>query len=147
MRKRAAASRAAGAKKSWTERFAAARPYQVKPVPVDIAGMKKGEIMLVPSPRIVADFIAAIPPGTSMDVKTLRERLARKYGAQVSCPITTGFHLRTVAEAALEARCRGVAVEAITPFWRVLDAHAPTTARLSCGVALVRALRRNEGLP
>jgi hypothetical protein len=144
--RKAAASPAAGAKKSWTERFAAARPHQVKPAPIDFAGMRKGEIMLVPSPRIVADFIAAIPSGTSMDVKALRERLARRYGAQVACPITTGFHLRTVAEAALEARRRGAAVTEITPFWRVLDAHTPTTAKLSCGAAFVMKRRRAEGL-
>ena len=133
-------------KKSWTDRFETARPHEVKPVPIDIAGMKKGEIMLVPSPRIVAEFIAKIPHGTSMDVRSLRERLARRYRAQVTCPITMGFHLRTVAEAALEARRSGKALTEITPFWRVLDEHAPTTAKLSCGVSFVTTMRRREGL-
>jgi hypothetical protein len=133
-------------KKSWTDKFETSKPHEVKPVPIDIAGMKKGEVMLVPSPRIVADFIAAIPRGNGMDVKTLRDRLARKYKAEVTCPITTGFHLRTVAEAALEARGKGAGIADITPFWRVLDAHAPTTAKLSCGVAFVTKLRKQEGL-
>ncbi len=133
-------------KKSWTEKFETSKPHEVKPVPVNIAGMKKGEIMLVPSPRIVADFIAKIPAGQSMDVKTLREKLARKYKAEVTCPITTGFLLRIVAEAALEARAKGAETTEITPFWRVLDAQAPTTAKLSCGVAGVTRLRRLEGL-
>ena len=132
--------------RSWTEKFETSKPHEVKPVPINIAGMKKGETMLVPSPRIVADFIAKIPAGHSMDVKTLREKLARKYKAQVTCPITTGFHLRTVAEAALEARARGAGITEITPFWRVLDAHAPTTAKLSCGAAAVMKLRQQEGL-
>jgi hypothetical protein len=100
----------------------------------------------VPSPRIVADFIARIPAGRSMDVKTLRDRLARRYRAEVTCPITTGFLLRIVAEAALEARETGAELTEITPFWRVLDAHAPTTGKLSCGVAFVTKLRRQEGL-
>ncbi|WP_315832470.1 hypothetical protein [Bradyrhizobium prioriisuperbiae] len=132
--------------RSWTEKFESSKPHEVKPVPINIAGMKKGEIMLVPSPRIVADFIARIPAGESMDVRTLRERLARRYKAEVTCPITTGFHLRTVAEAALEARSRGAALTEITPFWRVLDEHAPTTEKLSCGTAFVKKLRRREGL-
>ncbi len=132
--------------KSWTEKFATSKPHQVKPVPINIAGMTKGEIMLVPSPRIVADAIARIPPGQSMDVKTLREKLARTYKAQVTCPITTGFLLRIVAEAALEARAKGAKLTEITPFWRVLDAQTPTTAKLSCGVAGVMKLRRQEGL-
>lgn len=134
-------------KKSWTEKFESAKLHEVKPVPINIAGMKKGEVMLVPSPRIVADFIAAIPAGQCMDVKTLRARLAHKYKAEVTCPITTGFQLRTVAEAALEARDRGAKLSEITPFWRVLDAHAPTTERLSCGAAFVSKQRRKEGLP
>ncbi len=133
-------------KKSWTEKFQSSRPHEVKPAPIDIAGMKKGEIMLIPSPAIVAKFIAGISRGESMDVKTFRRKLARRYKAEVTCPITTGFHLRTVAEAALEAHKQGKALTEITPFWRVLDAEAPTTAKLSCGTAFVAKLRRQEGI-
>ena len=132
--------------KSWTEKFQSSRPHEVKPAPIDIAGMKKGEIMLIPSPAIVARFIDGIPRGESMDVKTFRRKLARRYKAEVTCPITTGFHLRTVAEAALEAHKQGKALTEITPFWRVLDAGAPTTAKLSCGKAFVARLRRQEGI-
>lgn len=133
-------------KKSWTEKLRTSRPHEVKPAPMDIAGMKKGEIMLIPSPAIVAKFIATVPPGKSMDVKTLRQKLARKYKAEVTCPITTGFHLRTVAEAALEAHKQGAPLDEITPFWRVLDEAAPTTRKLSCGAAFVTKRRRQEGL-
>jgi hypothetical protein len=113
---------------------------------MDIAGMKMGEIMLIPSPAIVARFIDGIPRGESMDVKTFRRKLALRYKAEVTCPITTGFHLRTVAEAALEAHKQGKALTEITPFWRVLDAEAPTTAKLSCGTAFVARMRRQEGI-
>lgn len=88
--------------KTWLEKFNAAQTHQVKPAPVDIAGMKKGEIMLIPTPKIIDAFIAKIPRGQSMDVKALRAKLAKKYRAEVTCPITTGFHLRAVAEVALE---------------------------------------------
>lgn len=133
-------------KKTWTEKLNAAPRHQVKPAPMDFAGMKKGEIMLVPSPRIVDSFIRSIPPGTSMDIKTLRQRLARKYRAQVTCPVTMGFHVRTVAEAAYEAHMQGTALDAITPFWRVLDEAAPTTRKLACGAAFVARLRAEEGI-
>lgn len=132
--------------KSWTEKFETARPHVVKAVPINIAGMKKGEIMLVPSPRIVANFLARIPRGSSMDVKTLRARLARKYKAETTCPITMGFHLRTVAEAALEAKAKGARIADITPFWRVLDEDTPTAQKLSCGVEFIRDRRKKEGL-
>ena len=132
--------------KTWLEKFNSPQTHQVKPAPIDIAGMKKGEIMLIPTPRIIDALIAKIPRGQSMDVKTLRTKLARKYKAEVTCPITTGFHLRVVAEAAWEAHRRGAAVDEITPFWRVLDSRAPTTAKLSFGDAFLREQRRLEGL-
>lgn len=133
--------------KSWSERLSDPRPHQVKPAPMDIAGMKKGEIMLVPTARLVDAFIRAIPKGQSMDVPTLRAKLARRHKAQVTCPITTGFHLRTVAEAAWEEHQRGTPLSRITPFWRVLDAKTPTTAKLSFGAAEVARRRAAEGLP
>ena len=67
------------AKKSWTDRLNDPRPHEVKPAPIDIAGMKAGEVMLVPTAHLVDAFIRAIPVGRSMDVKTLRTRL-KSYG-------------------------------------------------------------------
>lgn len=133
--------------KSWSERLNDSRPHQVKPAPVDIAGMKKGEIMLVPTAKQVDAFMRAIAKGESMDVPTFREKLARRYKAQVTCPITMGFHLRTVAEAAWEEHQRGAPLSQITPFWRVLDGKTPTTAKLSFGAAEVKRRRAAERLP
>lgn len=133
--------------KSWGEKLNDPRPHQVKPAPVDIAGMKKGEIMLIPTARIVDGFIRTIGKGRSMDVPTLRAKLARRYKAQVTCPITTGIFLRIVAEAAWEAHQKGTPLSRITPFWRVLDEKTPTTAKLSFGAAVVKARRAAEGLP
>lgn len=134
------------ANKSWTDRLNDPRPHEVKPAPINIAGMKAGEIMLVPTARIVDTFIRAIPSGQGMDVKTLRQKLARKYKAEVTCPITTGYHLRTVAEAAWEAHQGGAKLSEITPFWRVLDEATPTTSRLACGADFVTRQRRKEKL-
>ena len=106
--------------------------------------MKAGEIMLVPTARDVDSFIRAIPVGKSLDVKTLRQKLARKYKAEVTCPITMGYHLRTVAEAAWEAHQSGAKLGEITPFWRVLDETTPTTSRLACGADFVTRQRRKE---
>ena len=132
--------------KSWTEKFNAPARVDIKPAPVSIAGMKAGEIMLVPTPKLVDDFIRAIPEGGQSDVKTMRKTLAATHGAEVTCPIYTGYHLRTVAEAAHEALENGMKLEEITPFWRVLDATTPTTKKLSFGVDFVAKQRKREGL-
>jgi hypothetical protein len=129
----------------WTEKLNAPAEPVVKPAPISIAGMRAGQIMLVPTARMIADFMSAIPPGHSVDTKAMRRELAERHHAEVTCPIYTGYHLRTVAEAALEAYAAGVPVEAITPFWRVLDAASPTTGRLPNGPAFVATRRAAEG--
>jgi len=116
----------------------------VKQAPVSIAGMRAGQLMLVPTTRMIAAFMAAIPAGESVSIHEMRQELARLWSAEVTCPIYTGYHLRTVAEAALEAHATGLPIEAITPFWRVLDEASPTTSRLPNGMAFVHERRAAE---
>ncbi|MFO1166996.1 MAG: hypothetical protein U1E19_02600 [Rhodoblastus sp.] len=129
-------------KKSWAEKVASGAPHQVKRLHVDIAGMKAGQMMLVPSARLIDAAIRAIPPGAFTDARGLRAQLAAAHGAEVCCPITTGILLRMVAEASLEAQARGT--PDATPFWRVIDENAPIAGKLSCGRAFVARRRRDE---
>lgn len=136
----------ARSKKSWADRLAATTPHEIKRMPRDLAGMKKGEIVLVPSVRLIDDFIRAIPGGSRMSVKEMREALARRHGTEVTCPVYTGYHLRVVAEAACEAHAAGAGIDEITPVWRVLDEKAPTMSKLSrASAAFVRRQRTREG--
>ncbi len=107
--------------KSWNEKLHDDKPHEVKTLPVNIAGMKKGQIVFIPTVQIVDKFIRAIPKGKSVDVKTLRAKMAKRYKAEVTCSATMGFHLRTVAEAAYEDYEQGADVKEITPYWRVLN--------------------------
>jgi len=132
--------------RDWSQKLDAGAPA-VKRAARRFGDIPEGALMLVPTARQVDDFMRTIAPGTEMDVRSFRDALARKHGADKSCPVTTGFHLRTVAEAAHEAAERGVPQDQITPFWRVLDANAPTTGKLSFGAAVVSDMRRREGLP
>jgi hypothetical protein len=133
--------------KTWTDKLHAAEEPKVKPSPRTFSDVVEGDVMLVPTARQVDEFMRGIPVGTSMDVRMLRRQLALKHGAEVTCPLYTGYHLRTVAEAAHEALERGAALDEITPFWRVLDEATPTTARLTFGADFVHQRRREEGLP
>lgn len=132
--------------KSWTERLNTPGINGIKPTPRTFGDVVEGQAMLVPTPRQVDDFIRTILPGTAMDVRTLRAGLARRHGAEVTCPVTIGYHLRTVAEAAHKDIGHGMPLEAVTPFWRVLDARTPTTSKLTFGAAFVAERRRQEGL-
>ena len=134
------------ARSPWTDRLRDDKPHEVKPAPISIAGMRKGQLMLVPSARLVDAFVRTVKRGHSMDARQLRAALAAAHGAQVCCPITTGFHLRTVAEAVGEALARGVAITRVTPVWRVLPPGATTLGKLSYDPALLLRQRRLEGL-
>ena len=81
-----------------------------------------------------------------MDVRALRTALALEHGAEVTCPVTIGYHLRTVSEAAHEALGRGADLADIAPFWRVLSGKTPTTKKLSFGANFVAEQRKREGL-
>ena len=135
------------ARKTWREKFDDPTPYAIKPAPISIAGMKAGEIMLIPTPRMIDAFVRDLPLGVAMDVKAMRRALAAAHhGAQVTCPIYTGYHLRTIAEVACEAVAHGVPLAEVTPFWRVIGVETPLARKLPCGLAFVSARRREEGI-
>lgn len=133
--------------KTWIDKLNAPAPHALKRMPVDIAGMKKGELALVPSVRMIDAFIRKLPAGRGMSIRQMRETLARRHRADVTCPVYTGYHLRTVAEAAFEAIGNGTSIDRVTPVWRVLDETTPTWKKLpdAC-VALFAAERAREGL-
>lgn len=133
-------------RKSWAEKLASTKPHEVKAAPLDMAGMRKGQMMLIPSGKLIDDFIRRIPKGKRMDARTMRHELAKAHGAEVSCPITTGILLRMVAEAAGEAHQHGVAARDITPVWRVIAKDAPMLKKLTCGSAFILEQQRAEGL-
>lgn len=115
----------------WTARLHAKPEPEVRPMPKDRIGLKKGDLCLLPSARLVDDFIRAIPKGKAVSLMQMRATLARRFKADGCCPIYLGYRLRTVAEAACEACDRGVPLSRITPVWRVLEPDAPTLKKLS----------------
>ena len=131
--------------KSWSDELDRGKPV-VKRTPRTMGDVVEGQTMLVPTARQVDDFIRSIASGVEMDVRAWRTAMALEHGAEVSCPVYTGYHLRSVAEAAHEALERGQPVETVTPFWRVLNENTPTTGRLSFGRDFVVGRRRAEGL-
>jgi hypothetical protein len=130
------------ATRDWTQRLNANPEPVVRPMPKKRIGLKKGDLCLLPSARLVDDFIRAIPKGKAVSILDMRTTLARRHKADGTCPVHLGYHLRTVAEAACEARARGARLSDITPVWRVLDADAPTLKKLSADNAKWIADRR-----
>ena len=74
--------------------------------------------MVIARPLDVEALIRSVKRGKLVTQTQLRERLARKYKVDHTCPLTTGIFVRIVAEAAEEDRRAGKA--RITPYWRVV---------------------------
>lgn len=84
--------------------------------------------MLIASPLVVQEVLASVPRGRVITAPALRARLAKRFGADYTCPITTGIFLRIVAEAALEeARPDDV------PVWRVVAQNGAMLEKLPGG--------------
>ena len=49
--------------------------------------------MLISSPEKISEFIYAIPKGSFLSIKELRQGLAVQAGADKTCPVTTGIFL------------------------------------------------------
>ena len=100
----------------WCEKLAGDRAHEVKVAPKRFARIQAGQLMLIPTPAIVDRYIRSARPGRSYDSVGLRARLAKRYQAEVSCPLVTGICLRIVTEAAYEAMNDGVPLDKVTPF-------------------------------
>lgn len=135
------------ARRSWAEKFADPRPHEVKTCPKDFADIRRGQLMLLTTPRDVAAIIWKIPRGQELDMKALRAQLATVFKADTACPVVAGIHLRTVAEFAAEQLSVGVSPSVTVPVWRAMPVSSPLWKRVENGRAELAAQRKSEGLP
>jgi len=74
--------------------------------------------MPVPTPLLVAEEVRRVRKGRLRTPRDLRERLAPRAGADVTCPMTTGILLSINAGAAEEQIAAGK--RPVAPYWRVV---------------------------
>lgn len=134
-------------RKSWISKRDKEQPPQVKVLDKDFAGMKAGQRMLIASPKIIDTYLRQLPAGRLIDPATMRQDLALTYGAEVTCPVTTGIFLRIVAEAAYEELEQGKALEEITPFWRAIGPKGKAADKLTFGKELLLHQQAKEDIP
>lgn len=123
--------------KTWAEKFQKPVKPEIKTLNINYAGHVPGDVMLISTPNEIDTEIRKLPRGTAEDVNWLRLRLAKKHGADFTCPLTTGIFIRIAAEKALEE-------ENNLPFWRVIDPKSPLAKKLSCGSKLIAQKRLLE---
>ena len=131
-------------KKTFREKLADSKDLpRVQPL---TGGMKRrwgpGTIVL-PAPWEVDQLMRRVPRGRLTTINHIRERLAKRYGATLACPIVTGIHARIAAGAAGEDEALGK--KRVTPYWRVLKTGGEVNAKYPGGLAAQRRRLEAEG--
>jgi len=102
-----------------------------------------GEKMLISSPKAIAEVLKTIPKGKVITMGELRDKLAIAYGADYSCPMTTGIFLRIVSEAYKEM-LDGGGTET-WPYWRVVRDNGELIDKFPGGTIAHAKLLEEEG--
>ena len=132
--------------KSWVFKRENCKSHQIKILSKNIVGMSKGSKMLIANTKIIDEFINKIPSGNFVDIKELRNILAKQFDCDVTCPLTTGIFIRIVSEAAYEEYKTGKSLEDITPFWRSVDPNSNLAKKLDCGIDFIKAQLSKENI-
>jgi len=130
--------------KSWKQKLDGGKPAHVEVLSKRFGGAPEGARMLVATPRLVDEYMRAVPSGERRTVAQMRKELAAAHGADISCPISTSIFARIAAEAALEDTTVGVPLSEVTPFWRVIEEDGTVAKKLSCGPDFIRSQRAAE---
>ena len=99
--------------------------------------------MLIPKPLDVDALIRQIQRGKLATVPQIRERLAKDFRADFTCPMTTGIFLRIAAETAEEDFSKGK--RPITPYWRVIKVDGSLNEKFPGGTEAQAVHLREEG--
>ena len=128
------------------ERLKDSKPEKRVVLDKDFAGVKAGQTLYVANPKIVDQYVRAIPAGQTRSIVQMREDLARSRGADATCPVSTAIFLRISAQAAIDEMEGGRSRGDVSPFWRVLRASDRITSKLSIDRQWIDTQRILEGL-
>jgi hypothetical protein len=98
---------------------------------------------VIPAPREVDQLMRRVGKGKLTTIDQLRQALARRHGATIACPITTGIFAWIAAHAASEAEDEGK--KSATPFWRTLKSGGELNPKYPGGVAGLKKRLVAEG--
>ncbi len=131
-------------KKSWQEKLADDKGLPKVEKITDKMSKRWGRgTVVIPAPREVDQIMKKVPKGKLTTINQIREALARKHGATIGCPITTGIFAWIAAHAAEEAAAEGK--KDITPYWRTLKSKGELNEKYPGGVKAQAAWLRAEG--
>ncbi|MEM3730508.1 MAG: MGMT family protein [Candidatus Bathyarchaeia archaeon] len=131
-------------KKSWTEKLNESRDLpKVEKISEKLSKRWGSGTVVIPAPIEVDEIMRKIPEGKVTTINEIRAALAKKHGATIGCPITTGIFAWVAAHAAEEKRQKGA--KDITPYWRTLKAGGVINGKYPGGAEAQKVLLEREG--
>jgi len=99
--------------------------------------------VVIPAPIEVDELMRKVPIGRLTTINDIRAALAKRHGATIGCPITTGIFASIAARAAVERKQEGQSD--ITPYWRTLKLGGVINEKYPGGVEEQKKLLAKEG--
>lgn len=98
-----------------------------------------GSQMLIAPPLEYDRLMSQIPEGKLITIKEIREFLAKKHGAEFTCPLTAGIFISLAAKASCERETDRI------PFWRTLKSGGELNPKYPGGVEYQKKMLEAEG--
>lgn len=120
-------------RRTWEEKLNDAKDL---PKVVQLKGKAKqrwhANTLAIASPREIFSFIREVPGGSVATIADLQLAVAKKHGAELGCPLTTGIFTWLAAHASeeLEAKTPGSGA----PYWRILKADGSLNPKFPGGI-------------
>ncbi len=131
-------------RKSWQEKLADSKGLPKVEKITDKMSKRWGTgTVVIPAPKEVDEIMKKVSKGKLITINEIRKRLAKKHGATIGCPITTGIFAWIAANAAEEAKTEGK--KRITPYWRTLKTGGVINEKYPGGVEGQKKLLEREG--
>lgn len=99
----------------------------------------KGSRMLIASPLQYNEIMAKVPKGKIITADKIRDYLAKKSGADITCPLTAGIFINICAHASVERENDKI------PYWRTLKAKGELNEKFPEGIDAQKFLLEKEG--
>ena len=131
-------------RKSWQEKLADDKGLpKVEKITGKMSKRWGTGTVVIPAPKEVDEIMRKVPRGKLITINDIRSILARKHGATIGCPITTGIFAWVAAHAAEERSAEGK--KNITPYWRTLKTGGIINEKYPGGLEVQKKLLEKEG--
>ena len=131
-------------RKSWREKLADSKGLpRVEPITERMSTRLGTGTIVIPAPMEVNEIMKQVPKGKLITVNEIRRTLAKRHGATIGCPITTGIFAMIAAHAAHEESKEGRT--SITPYWRTLKSDGEVNPKYPGGFQGQKVRLESEG--